>query len=380
MSFAVFQMERWQSTYEHQVGVNLSESGVEPLTLSELLEMAGLDAGALASTPLEYNPSNGTPELRERVAALHPGASAANVLVTNGGAEANYITAWYLLGPGDEVVFMAPNYMQLGGLAENLGAAVREWWLQEDSGWEPDLDALQELVGPRTRAIVVTHPNNPTGAVFPEAALEAIVAAAERAGAWIVADEIYRGAEMEGVETPSFWGRYPRLLVTGGLSKAYGLPGLRIGWVVGPAETVAELWARKDYTTIAPGTLNDRLATAALQPTVREVLLRRTRKILATNWPVLEEWLQARADAFSWVPPRAGAIAYVRYHLQVDSLELAERLRVEADCLVVPGAHFRMGSYLRLGFGPRVPQLRAGLQRCAAVIDPLMAPGRRSAR
>jgi hypothetical protein len=200
------------------------------------------------------------------------------------------------------------------------------------------------------------------------------VAAARRHGAWILADEVYRGAERDGQETTTLWGSYDRLLVTGGLSKAYGLPGLRIGWVVGPAATATELWGRKDYLTISPGALSDRLARTALRPEVRARILVRTRGILNANYPVLEEWVRRRGSLFRLVPPRAGAIAFLRYEWPVSSTELVTRLREEQSVLVVPGDHFGMDGFLRVGFGNEPEDLREGLARMDAVLDRLPSP------
>jgi aspartate/methionine/tyrosine aminotransferase len=370
MSFQPFAMERWQSTYEHDVRFNLSESGVEPLTIAELVELAGLTSEDVLTTLLEYNPSNGSAVLRDRIAAMYPGAARDNVLVTNGGAEANFVISWKLCSPGDEIVYVAPNYMQVPGMAANWGCIAHPWNLREENDWQPDPAELDELVGDKTRLILVTNPNNPTGAVLPESIMDAIVAAAERVGAYILADEIYRGAELDGVESPSFHGRYDRLMITSGLSKAYGLPGLRLGWAVVPADMVEELWARKDYTSISMGALSDKLAAAALVPAVRDKLRARTRGILNENLPVLEDWM-GRRGIFTWQRPRAGAIVYARYDLPIGGLELAEQLRVEADCLIVPGEHFDMPGFVRLGFGPDTVRLSEALERCAAVIDPL---------
>ncbi len=371
MSFENFAMERYQSTFEHEVLFNLSESGVEPLTLAELLEISGTSIESFLATSLEYNHSRGTPKLRERVASIYPGANAENVLVTNGGAEANYVLAWSLLSPGDELVFQTPNFMQVGSLANNFGVDVKPWPLREDRDWLPDTEELDTLVTDKTKAILVTNPNNPTGSILPESTMDAIVRAAERVGAWIIVDEIYRGAELEERETTTFWGKSDRVLVTAGLSKAYGLPGLRLGWAIVPEDLVEGLWAHKDYTTISMGTMSDRLAAAALHEDVRPRIKERTRAILNTNWKVIETWLQDRADTFKWIPPKAGAIVYARYDLPIESMALAERLRTEADCLIVPGEHFDMEPYVRMGFGPELSKLEIALERCAMVVDPL---------
>ena len=198
---------------------------------------------------------------------------------------------------------------------------------------------------------MVCNPNNPTGAILSDAERRGIVDAAARHGSWILADEVYRGAEREGPETPSFWGAYDRVLATCGLSKAYGLPGLRIGWIVAPSGSTWELWGRKDYTSISPGALSDFLAQKALVPATRARILERTRGILRENYPVLEAWTAKRRDAFRMVAPRAGAIAYLRYLWKVNSTELVLRLRDEQSVLIVPGDHFGMDGFLRVGYG-----------------------------
>jgi hypothetical protein len=169
-------------------------------------------------------------------------------------------------------------------------------------------------------------------------------------GAWVVGDEIYRGAEREADDTPSVWGRYERAVVTSGLSKAYGLPGLRIGWACGPPDLVSDLWAVHDYTTIAPGGISDRLARIALEPARRDQLIARTRMIIRNNYPILRRWID-RQDGLSHLAPEAGAIALIRYAHPIPSIQLAERLRDEQSVLVVPGGFFDMEGCLRIGFG-----------------------------
>ncbi len=369
-----FVMERWQSTYEHQVGFNLSESGVHPLTVGELLDLPGGDTGLsdadLHAVGLGYAQGNGDEGLREHIAAIYPGAGLPNILLTHGGAEANFLTTLRLIEPGDEAVIMLPNYMQTPALVEAWGGTVRPWLLTEAGGWAPDIGELDDLITPQTRLIVITNPNNPTGLVFGEEVLEAVVAAAERVGAWILADEIYRGAEISGPETPSFWGRYDRLLVTSGLSKAYGLPGLRIGWIVSPeVDLVNELWAYHDYTTIAAARITEVLARHALEPERRRRILERTRGILNRNLPLLKAWLDTQEGLFSFVEPQAGAIMWVRYDLEVNSSELAERVRVEEDVLIEPGDHFGVDRYLRLGYGPEPDYLAEALEGVKRVIE-----------
>ncbi len=366
MAFEPFAMERWQSTWENRVRYNLSESGVHPLTAGELLELAGTSLDEVAAARLGYPQSNGTEPLRAAIARLYPGATADNVLVTNGSAEANFSVCWRFIEPGTRVAIVMPTYMQTWGLARTFGARIAPIWLREEQGWQPELTEIEAAITAATGLVIVTNPNNPTGAILSNEAADRIVRRVSETGAWLLADEVYQGAERARDATPSFWGRLERVVVTNGLSKAYGLPGLRIGWCVAPPELVPELWARKDYTTIGPGVVSDLLATRALAPGVREKILARTRSILKQNWPVLGRWLATAGGGFVFQAPEAGAICYARYRLSVSSSELAERLRRDHDVLIVPGDQFAMGHFIRFGFGPPVADLEAGLARIEA--------------
>jgi aspartate/methionine/tyrosine aminotransferase len=379
MKLHPFAMERWQSIWENRVAWNLSESGVHPLSVEELAGSPEEHAALLAE-PLGYGQTNGTPGLRAAIAAMYPGATAEHVLVTNGGSEANCVTLMHLVEPGDEVVMMMPNYMQAPGLAAGLGATLRPWWLAggpgdggrgHDGPWRADTDRLDALVTPRTKAIFICNPNNPTGARIPAGDLDRICGIAARAGAWVIADEIYRGAELDGEETPTVWGRYERTIVTSGLSKAYGLPGLRIGWAVAPPETAAALWGAHDYTSIAPGVLSDHLARLALQPARRELLLARTRGIVRANYPLVKRWIEKRHGRVTHAAPEAGAIVLLRYRHEINSTALVERLREERSVLVVPGDHFEMDGHLRIGFGSDPEYLGAALELVGEFLDAL---------
>jgi len=209
MKLETFALERFQSIWENRVAWNVSESGVHPLRVAELVDTTEL-RDALLEHELGYPQTNGTVELRELIAAMYPGATPEHVQVTNGGSEANCVLLMRLVEPGDEIVFMTPNYMQASGLARALGATVRPWRLREtgtgeDARWTADLDELKDLVGARTRAILLCNPNNPTGARVKEAALDEICRIASAVGAWVIGDEIYRGAERVADDTPTVW-------------------------------------------------------------------------------------------------------------------------------------------------------------------------------
>ena len=370
MKQPIFVMERWQSHHENEVEFNLAESGVQPITLAELQDMAGVDP---VDTLLGYGHTDGSPLLRERIASMYPGAGAANVVATVGSAEANFLAMWRLVEPGDRVVVVRPTYEQTTGLASGLGAHVESVWLEEDRGWQPAAGAAAAAIQPGTRVVVVTNPNNPTAHPLAETAIAEIVEAAERVGAWILSDEVYAGGELTGEPTPSLWGRTDRVLVSASLSKAYGLPGLRLGWLLAPTEYREELWARKDYTTIAPSPLCDRLGAAALEPEVRARLLDRGRTILRENLEELETWAGGHAGVLRFARPRAGAVAFFHYDLPIGSTALAERLLAEHGVLIVPGDQFGIDRHFRLGYGYTNPPLAPGLERVSRMIDQLAA-------
>ncbi|MEK6610408.1 MAG: aminotransferase class I/II-fold pyridoxal phosphate-dependent enzyme [Gemmatimonadota bacterium] len=365
MSFEPFVMERWQSTWENRVRYNLSESGVHPMSAYELLSLAGAAADPVLGLALGYPQSNGTERLRAAIAAYYPGVTLDHVLVTSGSAESNYINCWRLIEPGDQVAIMLPNYMQTWGLARTFGAEVRPFHLREANGWNPDFAEIDAAIAPGTKLVIVTNPNNPTGKVLAKDAVDRIVARADAVGAWILSDEVYLGAERAGVLTQSLWGRSERVIVTNGLSKAYGLPGLRIGWCVAPPAHVADLWARKDYTTIGPTVMSDALAALALAPATRAKIFERTRGIIRSNWDVLERWMAGMDGEFTYRPPDAGAICYARYRSTANSSALAEVLRRAHDVLIVPGDQFGMDRFVRLGFGLAAQDLQAALARVA---------------
>jgi len=366
MRIPIFELERVQSLYENTVEYNLTESGFHPLRLDELLTPDQLRE--LSETVLGYGQTNGSVGLRERIASLYQGQRVENILVTNGSSEANFVACHTLLESGDEVAMMVPNYMQIWGIVEEMGAVPRAFHLREDRRWAPDLDELRNLVNDRTKMIVVCNPNNPTGYTLSEEEMREIASLAESVGAWVLADEVYRGAELDGVESPSFVGLYDKVVVNGGLSKAYALPGLRLGWLAGPAEVVADSWAYHDYTSITAGILSNRIAEIALAPDVRPKILQRNRSMLRENLQVMIQWLDSYGDLFHFVPPKAGGMAFMHYDLEINSTELADWLRTEHSVFILAGDCYGMDRYFRVGVGAEKEYLLAGLERVRSAL------------
>jgi aspartate/methionine/tyrosine aminotransferase len=370
MRIETFQMERMQSTWENIVDYDMSESGVRPLTLRELTEM-GFDLESFLDEPLGYSQSNGTIELRERIAAIYDGAAIEQIEVTNGTSEANYLIALSEIRPGDTVAMQVPNYMQMWGVARSLGAEVRTFPLRSDAAWEPDWDAFEGAVTPGTRLLYLSNPNNPTGSVLSDAAMRRIVDRCQKTGTWLLADEVYLGAEIDAPRTSSFWGMGDRVVVTSGLSKAYGIPGVRIGWIVGPESLVADCWSQHDYITIGPNKLSDRVARVAVEARNRERCYARTGEILRQNLPIVQKWVDGFGGRLTWTPPTAGAIGLMKYRADAASLAIADRVRINQSTLIVPGSHVGIEGHLRIWLGGRQAFLQEGLRRIGAELTAL---------
>ena len=356
-------MERMQSTWEHRVRYDLSESGVRAISVAELF---GDDRDALERalrTPLGYAQGNGAESLREAIASFYPGASADNVCVTTGTSEANFLALTTLVEPADRVVVVLPSYMQVHGWATALGAEIVPLWLHEERGWQFDEIELRRALH-RAKLIYVCDPNNPTGSVLTAPLRDALVDGVRESGAWLLADQVYRGAERDDRLAPSLF-TAGNVVVTAGLSKVFGLPGLRVGWVVTTPELATRIWSAHDYSTIAPNTLSALFAERALRD--RDRLIARARGIVREDWPVLRDW--ARSHDGEVREPAAGAIAFVRCELGMTASQFVDRLIREESTMVVPGEHFLREGYLRIGFGMPRDQLDAGLARIASLLE-----------
>lgn len=366
--FITFELERTQSLWENEVEYNLTESGVHPMSIQELVEDAGVLENLL-NMPLNYPQTNGIPELRVVVSGLYEEATRDHVLVTVGAIQANFSTLLTMLNGDDELAVMKPNYQQLWGMAQNLGFRVRTFSLREDRKWALDLDELAAAVNPKTKMVAICNPNNPTGHILTDEERQAVIKAADRVGAWILADEVYAGSEHHGeAETASFFGQYDKVLAINSMSKAYGLPGLRLGWVVAPPNIVEEIWKRQEYNTIATTPLSHHLAAYALSPAVRPRIIERTRQYVRDGFANFSAWVDRHANLFDFVPPQAAAIAFVRYHADVNSTELVNRLIREKSTFVVPGDAFGIDRHLRIAYGQDADYVNTALGRLTETV------------
>lgn len=366
MNFQNFELEYFQSQFERTVEYNLADSSVKCANVSDLL--AGESGAPLTTLPLYYPEVNGTALLRERIATLHPNADASNVLVTVGAAQANWMICAILLEPGDEVIVVSPGYRQVWGLAKNAGCRVREVQLHSENGWRLDVDELERVAGPKTKLISIVNPNNPTGSILSVQEMKRIVSICSRTGAWLHADEVYRGTELAGPETASFWGMYDRVICVNSLSKAYGLAGLRIGWALAAPRMIEELWRRHEYAVIAASGPSMALAEIALRQDKRQMLLDRQKQLSREGHRILREWIAGQDGKFSVGEAVATSIAFVRCHLDVDSVTLANHIRQKASVLVAPGAYLGTEHHLRITVGYEPERVKTALARITEAV------------
>ena len=367
MKFEEFELERNQSLFEHEVDYNLSESGLHPLPLKSILTED--EQQELLETELIYGYTTGTPMLREKIADLYTGADFDNVLATSGSAEANFVAVMTLLEPGDELIYMVPNYLQIRGIARSFGITVKELPLREELGWQWDMKELESMISSKTKMIGVCHPNNPTGSIVSKENMGKIIDIASGNDCWILSDEVYRGAELNGIESPSFYGNYEKTIVNAGLSKAYRLPGLRIGWTVGPKDYIKKAWAFHDYTSISIAYHSDWVASRILDTKRRKQILDGTKQHLNQNMNTLVEWIDTCDGKLSLSPPQAGAIAFVRIKMDIPSQDLTYHIRDNFSVLLTAGKWFGLEGFLRFGYGPPNEYLLEALGRIGESLE-----------
>jgi aspartate/methionine/tyrosine aminotransferase len=363
MKIEIFEMERMQSTYENLVDYDMSESGIKPISINDLIGM-GFDLEGVLDMPLGYSQSDGTPELKELLQEIYPGAKPENIEVTNGTSEANYLIALSQLKDGDEFALEVPNYMQLWGVPRSLGAQVNSFSLRSEREWEVDWEEFEKAVNPNTRLVYISNPNNPSGAVLSDEAMARIVERCEKMNAYLIADEVYIGAEHDGQRTKSFWGMGNRVVVTSGLSKAYGIPGIRVGWIIGPEKLVYDCWSQHDYITIGPNKLSDRMTRVAVQRENREKLYARTTAILKENLPLFEKWVSG-VEELEYTPSQAGAFSFLKLKTDALSKDIVKSCLEKRNTLIVPGSHFGMEGYIRVWLGGAQDYLEEGWTRIA---------------
>ncbi len=358
-----FRLEAYFSRWEFAARHHLTASDAETLTVTELLAL-GTDADrqAFADLPLGYIETWGTSALRSAVAGTYETCSDDDVLAFAGAEEGLYWLVQLLAGPGDHVVVTVPNYQAIETLPLAAGADVTGVRLDPDRGWRLDVDAVRAALRPSTTAVVVNVPNNPTGALPDQATWRALAELCDDAGVRLVSDEVYRGIELDPARTlPQAADLLPAAVSVNVMSKAYGLPGLRVGWVACRDHALLEALERhKHYTSICDAGPSEFLATVALR--ARDQVLARTRGIVAANLPVFDAFFARHPDLFEWAAPDGGCVAFPRY-LGADGVEDFCRDLVETEgVLLLPASIYASelarvpADRFRIGVGRRDPE------------------------
>ncbi|EAW06453.1 putative aminotransferase [Aspergillus clavatus NRRL 1] len=379
-----FAVEQWMDAYETTAKYNIAETCCASISIDDLKALSGDQSWNPIdfSTKLTYGSIRGSEKLRQTLADLYSVKTpstlpADNVLITAGAIQANFLLLYTLVGPGDHVICHYPTYQQLYSVPESVGAEVSLWKAKQTDGWKLDIDELKALIRPNTKMIILNNPQNPTGAVIPQTTLKEIVEIAREASIIIHADEVYRPifhsiSPVDPEFPPSLLSLgYEHTVVTGSMSKAYSLAGLRVGWIASRSPSLIEACAAtRDYTTISVGQLDDAIASYALSPNSIHSLLRRNIDLAKKNLEMLEKFVESYRWACDWVKPRAGTTAFVRFSKMgkpVDDVALCKLLLERIGVLVVPGSLcFGEGEdfigYVRIGFVSETEVLEKALE------------------
>ncbi len=363
MPIEPFKLERYYAKYEFSARYMLSSSDCESRPIGEILAFEPGAAERLQQVWLGYTEAPGAPELREAIAALYTTIAPGQILVHTGAEEAIYTFFNALLTPGDHVVVQTPCYQSALSIPRALGCAISAWQGREEAGWAPDVDALAELIRPNTKALYLCSPANPTGFHFSADAFRRVIALAESRGIVVFSDEVYRELEHEpALRLPAACDLGARAVSLGVMSKAYGLAGLRIGWVASRnAAVLAGMANVKDYLSICNSAPSEFLAAIALRH--RDVLIRRNLGLIQRNLTLVDAFLAQRPDLFSWLRPQAGPIGFIKYRGAGTSEDFCRSVVEGCSVLLAPGELYDRSGFFRLGYG------RATLPEALAALD-----------
>ncbi len=360
MVFKRMAIEEWFDSYQYEVDFDIGESGMRFRRFDEL----GIELGDL---PIRYGYHRGGPELRELIAEQYEGLSAENVIVTTGASEANFAIIASLVGSKDNVVVEYPNFPSLYEVPLSLERNVTFFRLTYDDKFRPNLSKLAELLDKETKLVILSHPNNPTGSTMSEAELREVVELVELKDAYLLMDETYQQLTF-GKALPSAASLSPRAISITGMSKAYGLPGIRIGWAVADKAIVEAMVAVREQLTICNSAISEAIASAVLK--TGNATVQKMRTELAANYEVLREWM-THQDRLEWVEPGGGVVCFPRLKGCGSTLDLCRLLVKKYRTFTVPGYVFSMDQHLRLGFGGEKQELLQGLKRLKMALSEL---------
>jgi len=363
INLAPFKLERYFARYEFNAKYLLCSSDCESLSVGDLLAFEPEAEEDLKNHWLGYTESSGALSLRQEISHIYTGIEPEQVLVHSGAEEAIFLFMHAVLQPGDHVIVHWPCYQSLFEIARSIGCEVTFWEARLENKWVLHLDELKRNLRSNTRAIIVNTPHNPTGYLMPQDEYGALNALAHERGLLLFSDEVYRELEYDPAERlPSACDINPGAVSLGVMSKAYGLAGLRIGWVATHnASVFARMAALKDYTTICSSAPSEYLSELALRH--RDRISGRNLHIIQDNLSLLDAFFSARAERFEWVRPRAGPIAFPRL-VGEDIEQFCHQLVTSSGVLLLPGTIYdHPGNHFRLGFA------RKNMPRALALLE-----------
>ncbi len=358
-----FRLEVYLGRWEFAARHHLTASDAETLTIGELLDLAGDDAReGLLQTPLSYTPTWGTAALLEAIASTYDRVDPEHVLTFAGAEEAMFWALQDLVGPGDHAIVTVPNYQSMESLTIGTGADVEGLLLRAEDGWALDLDELRRRLRPDTRLVAVNFPNNPTGAVPDAEQFAELISLCDERGIRLFSDEVYRGLERDPASTlPQAADLSERALSLNVMSKAYGLPGLRIGWIACRDRALLErLERRKHYTSICNAAPSEHLATVALR--AGERIRARNRAIIQANLPLFEEFFARWPEHLAWDAPRGGCVSFPSLRTGEPTSSFCRRLVERTGVVLLPADIYTSvlapvpSDRFRIGVGRRDPE------------------------
>jgi capreomycidine synthase len=369
-------LEEWMRDHYFEAEIDIGSSGVQDYSMSDLRQILGLSHEELDEIVFNDSRTLGGPWLRQAVAERWAAGDVDRVIVTHGATEANFLVMNGLLERGDKVVVLDPLYQQLYSIAESLGCRLERLPLRFENGFVPDLKEARNLIGPGTRMIVVNFPHNPTGATVTLEQQRELIGLAEQVGAYLVWDVAFAELTYEQPPLPDPGLFYERAITMGTLSKAYGLPGLRLGWCLAAPEVLTRFVRLRDYLTLHLSPLVEHIALRAIEK--GDLLLEPRRRQAARNREVVRCWVEEHRELLDWVPPMGGVCAFPRLATVGDVTAFCHRLVETEKVLLVPGSCFGCSQHVRLGFGGENASLVEGLSRLArrlAEKTPGLQPG-----
>jgi dipeptidase len=375
MNIKPFAVEEWMNAYETGARYNIAETCVDSISLDELFELSGTHKESflnkLCARRLTYGYIEGSPDLKEGIAALYHTIRPDEIVPAHGASGANHHVFYSLINPGDKVISIMPSYQQLYSIPASLGAKVEILHLKKENSYLPDLEELEEMARGGVKMICLNNPNNPTGALMSPEILKKVVDIAKKSDAYLLVDEVYRHLTQDDEWQPSIVDMYEKGISTSSMSKVFSLAGVRLGWIAThDKDALKQFWSHRDYDLISCGMMDEAIAALALAS--KNQILERNKKIIRENLDILDHWIQ-KEPRLSYVKPKAGTTALVYYDFPIDPYTLCRRMYDSCGTFVTPGDCFDEPRSMRIGYAADRDTLKKGLQAMSTFLGSLEA-------